>query len=255
MTTRLKRKTNRKRFVDVFALKAHDRAAGRAFRREKKKKSRTKLFPFLPCCDFQDASSHSLLLPRGQHPPNFIPLCDPRGAVSGWAGLTPEKGFAPHLQLSSETLWGGFGGFYASPIGHLLLTLPTLPLFPTQPTLTIPTGKRALCSGWETGDSSTSAMSGFSWLPTTALGWNNTALAGMEPRAPGCSITSNNGTTDSTLTPTKCCSFRPPYVVRAAGLGENSRDAAVLGRTRRSLVGSGREEALGFVQRHHKFER
>lgn len=38
MTTRLKRKTNRKRFVDVFALKAHDRAAGRAFRREKKKK-------------------------------------------------------------------------------------------------------------------------------------------------------------------------------------------------------------------------
>lgn len=55
--------------------------------------------------------------------------------------------------------------------------------------------------------------------------------------------------------PTKCCSFRPPYVVRAAGLGENSRDAAVLGRTRRSLVRSGREEALGFVQRHHKFER
>lgn len=29
-------------------------------------------------------------------------------------------------------------------------------------------------------------MSGFSWLPTTALGWNNAALAGMEPRAPGC---------------------------------------------------------------------
>lgn len=39
MTTRLKRKTNRKRFVDVFALKAHDRAAGRVFRREKKKKA------------------------------------------------------------------------------------------------------------------------------------------------------------------------------------------------------------------------
>jgi len=46
MTTRLKRKTNRKRFVDVFALKAHDRAAGRVFRREKKKKKQDKAFPF-----------------------------------------------------------------------------------------------------------------------------------------------------------------------------------------------------------------
>lgn len=123
MTTQLKRKTNRKRFVDVFALKAHDRAAGRVFRREKKK-SRTKLFPFLPCCDFQDASSHSLLLPRGQHPPNFIPLSDPRGAVSGWAGLTPEKGFAPHLQLCSETLWGALGGPMPLPLVIFCLHLP-----------------------------------------------------------------------------------------------------------------------------------
>lgn len=60
-----------------------------------------------------------------------------------------------------------------------MLMVPTQTLFPTQLALTLLTGKIILCNGWGICCSSTSAMSGFSWLPTTSLAWNKVSVSAL----------------------------------------------------------------------------
>lgn len=99
-----------------------------------------------------------------------FPFFWPQGHSSKTAQVHTQQRLLITPLAVQETL------LYGCVIPNSVLTAPTLALLPTQPTLTLFTGK-LLCNEWEICGSSTSATSGFSWLPTTVLAWNKVSVS------------------------------------------------------------------------------